>query len=160
MKKVLATTKFYRFFLNLKTFALVNLLRKSDWRKLLPWKIFETYYLLQYTNLLSSIFGIIKPLLFAFFNHGILTLSAIYRINAFKKFKNYQFSQNNFPKISFFWLVKVCENWFPCRRAVKGLLFTKLFILWIKYETLYMNFLTRVSSNENWYPKCLAIFTS
>ena len=41
-----------------------------------------------------------------FLNHSILILSAISKINAYKKFKNHQFAQTNVPEISCFFLLE------------------------------------------------------
>ena len=44
-------------------------------------------------------------------------------------------------------------------RAAKGLILTKLFILWINCETLHMKSLTCVVLNEKGCPKFLEILT-
>ena len=41
-----------------------------------------------------------------FLNHSILILSAISKINAYKKFKNHQFAHTNVPEISCFFLTR------------------------------------------------------
>ena len=50
-----------------------------------------------------------------------------------------------------------CFSWYTMHATrperVKGLIFTRLFILWINCETLHINSLTWVGSNERWCPK-------
>ena len=51
------------------------------------------------------------------------------------------------------------ENW-TYSRAVQGLIFTKLLIVWIKCEISNMNSLTRAGSNEKQCPNSVTILTS